>query len=68
MRHVTALESLLITVLEPIFNPIWVFLVLGEVPGPLSLAGAAVILTAVTARSALSILPRGRGAPVPPAA
>jgi drug/metabolite transporter (DMT)-like permease len=66
VRHVTALESLLTTVLEPIFNPIWVFLVLGETPGPLALAGAAVILTAVTARSLLTILPhRGDLSPPP---
>jgi len=55
IRHVTALESLLTTVLEPIFNPVWVFLALGEMPAPLSLVGAVVILSAVTARSLLSI-------------
>ena len=33
VKRVTALQSLLTSVLEPIFNPIWVFLVLGETPG-----------------------------------
>jgi drug/metabolite transporter (DMT)-like permease len=55
VKHVTALQSLLISVLEPLFNPVWVFLVIGEVPGPRALAGGAIILAAVTLRSALSL-------------
>jgi len=55
VRHVTALQSLLTSVLEPIFNPIWVFLFLGEVPGPRALVGGAIILAAVTARSVISL-------------
>ncbi|HTP57531.1 MAG TPA: EamA family transporter, partial [Spirochaetia bacterium] len=50
VRHVTALQTLLTAVLEPIFNPLWVFLVVGEVPGPWALIGGAIILAAVTAR------------------
>jgi drug/metabolite transporter (DMT)-like permease len=55
VRHVTALQSLLIAVLEPIFNPLWVFLVLKEAPSPRALIGGAVILVAVTVRSVLSL-------------
>ena len=55
VKHVTAVQSLLTAVLEPIFNPVWVFLVLGERPGPRALVGGAVILVAVTLRSALSL-------------
>ena len=55
VRHVTALQSLLTSVLEPLFNPVWVFLVLGERPGPRALMGGAVILVAVTVRSVLSL-------------
>ncbi len=55
VKRVTALQTLLTAVLEPIFNPIWVFLILGEVPGPRALVGGAVILVAVTARSAISL-------------
>jgi drug/metabolite transporter (DMT)-like permease len=55
VRHVTAVQSLLTSVLEPLFNPVWVFLVIGEVPGPRALAGGAVILVAVTARSLLNL-------------
>jgi drug/metabolite transporter (DMT)-like permease len=51
IRHITAIEAVLIPVIEPILNPIWVLLALGERPGPLSLAGGIVVLTAVTART-----------------
>ena len=39
---------------EPVLNPTWCFLLLGENPGALSLSGAAVVLLAVTAYSLLS--------------
>ncbi len=55
VKHVTAVQSLLTAVLEPIFNPVWVFLVLGERPGPRALIGGAIILVAVTVRSILSL-------------
>jgi len=55
VKRVTALQTLLTAVLEPIFNPIWVFLFVGEVPGPRALLGGAIILVAVTARSVISL-------------
>jgi drug/metabolite transporter (DMT)-like permease len=55
VKHITALQTLLIAVLEPIFNPVWVFLALGERPGPRALVGGAVILAAVTVRSVVSL-------------
>lgn len=51
IKHVTALEAVLIPVLEPILNPVWVMLVVGERPSPLALAGGAVVITAVTLRA-----------------
>ncbi len=67
VKHVTALQSLLISVLEPIFNPLWVFLVIGERPGPRALVGGAIILVAVTTRSLISlrsaVRPAGDGSP-----
>lgn len=51
IRHVTALEAILITMLEPILNPVWVALRQGEVPGPWSLAGGALVLGAVLLRA-----------------
>lgn len=49
--HVTALEAVLIPVLEPILNPIWVLLAFGERPGRFALLGGAIVLGAVTLRA-----------------
>lgn len=53
IRHLNAIEAVLIQTLEPILNPLWVFLIINERPGPWSLAGAAVVLIAVTVRALL---------------
>ena len=45
------LRSCIISNVEPVMNPIWVFLALGENPGILSVLGAAVVLLAVTLQS-----------------
>jgi drug/metabolite transporter (DMT)-like permease len=66
VRHVTALQSLLTSIIEPILNPVWVFLVLGETPGPLSLLGGAIILATVTARSVHTVLAGRKAAAVEP--
>ena len=55
IRHVTALEAVLIPVIEPILNPVWVLLAIGEKPTPLSLAGGIIVLSAVTWRALASI-------------
>jgi drug/metabolite transporter (DMT)-like permease len=44
IRRVSALEAVLIPMLEPILNPLWVALAHGERPGPWSLAGGALVL------------------------
>jgi drug/metabolite transporter (DMT)-like permease len=46
LRHLTAIEGMLLLLLEPVLNPVWAALVQGEVPGALSLAGGGVILGA----------------------
>jgi drug/metabolite transporter (DMT)-like permease len=55
IKHVTALEAVLIPVLEPILNPVWVLLTLGEEPSPLALVGGAIVLGAVTVRAIASV-------------
>lgn len=49
--HVTALEAVLIPVVEPILNPVWVFLLMGERPSAWALVGAGIIVGAVTWRA-----------------
>lgn len=55
-RGVSSLEMVLITALEPILNPVWVFLAIGERPGTWSLIGGALVLTTITAWSILKTL------------
>jgi drug/metabolite transporter (DMT)-like permease len=55
IRHVTALESNLILMLEPVLNPLWVFLVVGESPAPLALVGGAVVLGAIAGRAIVGV-------------
>jgi len=62
IRHVTALEAVLLPVIEPILNPIWVMLVVGERPSPLSLLGGLIVLGAVTWRAIDSIRDRAAAA------
>jgi drug/metabolite transporter (DMT)-like permease len=50
IKHVTALEGILIPILEPVLNPVWVFLLIGEMPGNWALVGGAVVLVSVTLR------------------
>lgn len=55
IRRVTALEAILIPMLEPVLNPLWVVLGHGEVPGPWSLAGGALVIGTVLVRGLASI-------------
>jgi drug/metabolite transporter (DMT)-like permease len=53
IRHATALEAILIPVIEPILSPIWVAIAIGERPGPWALVGGVVVIGAVTARASV---------------
>lgn len=51
LRSLSALETTLALLLEPVLNPLWAWLVHGEDPGRFALAGGAVILLATTIRT-----------------
>jgi drug/metabolite transporter (DMT)-like permease len=53
LRHVRATHASLIGMLEPIANPVWVFLLLGETPSRWALLGGAIVLGAIAARTVL---------------
>jgi drug/metabolite transporter (DMT)-like permease len=54
IKRVTALEAVLTCTLEPILNPLWVFLVIGEMPGKWAWIGGLIVIAAVTVRGILS--------------
>ncbi|MBE2295788.1 MAG: DMT family transporter [Phycisphaerales bacterium] len=51
LRHVRAVEGILIPMIEPVLNPVWVFLLLGETPGVWAVVGGMIILGAVAVRA-----------------
>ena len=53
----SALETVLIPIIDPVMNPVWVFLFLDERPGALTIVGAAVILVSVTIRVVSGLTP-----------
>jgi drug/metabolite transporter (DMT)-like permease len=55
IKHVTALEAMLIPTLEPVLNPIWVLISVGEIPGKWALAGGLIVLASVTIRGIITI-------------
>lgn len=59
LQRVPAGEAALITLLEPLLNPIWVALVVGELPSPSTRIGGVIVLLGVVLRYAA----KGRGKP-----
>jgi drug/metabolite transporter (DMT)-like permease len=56
IRRLRAVESVLVLTLEPILNPVWVLLVLGERPDAMAVAGGAVVVGAVLGRALFGAL------------
>ncbi len=51
IRSLRALDASLISMLEPVLNPIWAFLLVGEVPSSYAFIGGAIIISAVLAQN-----------------
>jgi drug/metabolite transporter (DMT)-like permease len=47
LKYVSATESMIIATLEAVFNPIWVFFGVGEVPGIYAIIGSVIIVLAI---------------------
>lgn len=54
MARVQALEASLIGMLEPVLNPVWVFIFLGETPGWWAVLGGTILVSAVATRTWLT--------------
>ena len=52
IKHVPAMEATLIGTLEPVLNPLWVVLFIGEQPGSFALIGAVIVLAGVIGNAA----------------
>jgi len=54
IKRVSAVTANLIALIEPVFNPVWVFLMLGETPSPQSILGGTIIIGSVTMASLIT--------------
>jgi drug/metabolite transporter (DMT)-like permease len=61
LKHVPAIEATLIGTLEPVLNPLWVALFIGERPGSFALIGALIVLSGVV----INAVGSARAAPTP---
>lgn len=57
IRHVSGFEASIVPILEPVLNPLWMVLFLGETPGRWALAGGTIVIGAVLARSLIALRP-----------
>jgi drug/metabolite transporter (DMT)-like permease len=55
IRVIPALEATLVGTLEPILNPVWVYLIIGEMPGRMALMGGLVVLVGIVISSVSSL-------------
>lgn len=51
LKRVFAVEASIISMVEPVLNPVWVFLGYGEVPSVTAIIGGIIIITAITIRT-----------------
>lgn len=63
MARVPALEASLIGMMEPVLNPVWVFLFLGETPGWWAVLGGTILVSAVATRTWITERNRPPGEP-----
>lgn len=47
MKHTTPFKGVIITMVEPLLNPVWVFIGVGEVPGMLAIVGGLIVIAAI---------------------
>ncbi|MDA0991792.1 MAG: DMT family transporter [Verrucomicrobia bacterium] len=51
VRRVAALQATMISIIEPILNPLWVFIFVGETPGSWAVPGGLLVMVAVLIRA-----------------
>ena len=59
IRTTSALSASIICTIEPILNPIWVFLLIGERPNALALVGACVVIVTIAFYNVITVRKAG---------
>jgi drug/metabolite transporter, DME family len=57
LKRILAVEASIISMVEPVFNPVWVFLGYGEIPTLTAIIGGLIILGAIVVRSLIAQTP-----------
>jgi len=65
IKHIRALDAAIISIIEPILNPVWVLIVKGERASRWSLIGGAIVLTTSLLRSFLASRDKQAGGDLP---
>jgi drug/metabolite transporter, DME family len=61
LKRVYAVEASLISMIEPVLNPVWVYLGYGEVPSFMAIIGGMIIITAISVRAFILEAPVMKG-------
>lgn len=61
LKRVLAIEASIMSLIEPVLNPVWVFIGYGEVPSATAIAGGIIIITAISVRSFILEAPVMKG-------
>jgi len=54
IKRIEGIEAALIAMIEPVMNPIWVYLGYGEKPSPFAILGGLIILSTITIRTIIT--------------
>lgn len=54
LKRILAVEASIISMFEPVLNPIWVFIGYGEIPSFYAIIGGIIIITAISAKTIIS--------------
>jgi len=57
IKRILAVEASIISMLEPVLNPVWVFIGYGEAPSMYAIIGGAIIISAITIRTLIAGAP-----------
>ena len=55
IKYITAIEAILISTIEPILNPVWVYLSIGESPGKWTFLGGFIVISSILFRSVFRV-------------
>jgi drug/metabolite transporter (DMT)-like permease len=61
LKRIIAVEASIISMIEPVFNPVWVFLGYGEMPAITAIIGGLIILGAIVVRTLIAGAPFIKG-------